>query len=952
MFSYIVKKIVGSQNEREIRKFSHIVDSVNSLEEEMISLTNAELRDRTHNYGEKIKNGFGINGADLTDGQRDELEEYLWEILPESFAIVREAARRTIGMRHFDVQIIGGIVLHKSRIAEMKTGEGKTLVAALPLFLNGVTGLGAHLVTVNDYLAARDATWMGPIYRLLGLNVGVINHDTSYLVDWENAEKAQNAIEKNQSVWPNEYLESEIPPERNLDVFSAFRTALVPCTRKDSYNAEITYGTNNEFGFDYLRDNMKFSLDDYVQRGHNFVIVDEVDSILIDEARTPLIISGPSEDSPKLYYDIDKVVKELKRDEDFTIDEKSKQVNLSETGTSKIEKVLGIENLYDPSNLETLHHVNQSLRAHNLFHKDVDYMVKDGSVIIVDEFTGRLMPGRRWSDGLHQAVEAKEGVDIESENQTLATITIQNFFRMYHKLAGMTGTADTEAFEFKNIYKLDVNVIPTHKPLIRQDHNDLIYRTQEEKFDAVCEEIKELNSEGRPILVGTTSIEQSEQLSSYLKRQNLPHQILNAKHHAKEAEIIAQAGRIGSITLATNMAGRGTDILLGGNPEFLAGSILRNKYKVETEEATVDQLEDATLEAKKICEDEKEQVKQLGGLHIIGTARHEARRIDNQLRGRAGRQGDPGSSRFYVSLQDDLMRIFASDRIKGVMEKLGWEKGQPIEHKMISKSIENAQKKVEERNFDIRKHLLEYDDVLNTQRDVVYTKRKEILSGGEALKENLYSIIDEVAYDISENYVPDKIDSDEYDQSELQKAVKRMFNIDIDFVETLEGDMSEGAVASLIMERAKEYYEEKEKEIGGETLRQVERFVMLQSLDYLWKDHLLNMDHLREGIGLRGYAQRNPLYEYKREGYDTFSLMMMRFNEEICEKLFKVQPLREIDIESIERKRQIDQQNMVLSRGEEQEQAPRQPVRRGKKIGRNDPCPCGSGLKYKKCCGR
>lgn len=952
MLSYIMKKIVGSQNDREIKRLQEVVDTVNKFEDQVVNLTNTQLKERTEEFRNNIKEQFSLNGKEPDEKTYEKLEEHLWEILPESFAIVREAARRTIGMRHFDVQVIGGIVLHNSRIAEMKTGEGKTLVAALPLFLNGITGLGSHLVTVNDYLASRDAQWMGPIYKLLGLNVGVINHDVSYLIEWDNEEKALKAIEANQSVWPEEYRGDEIPRERNLDVLSAFKTNLVKCTRKEAYKAEITYGTNNEFGFDYLRDNMKFSLDEYVQRGHNFVIVDEVDSILIDEARTPLIISGPSEDSTQLYYEIDNVVKGLKKEEDFTVDEKSKQVNLSESGTSRIENLLSINNLYDPTNLEILHHVNQALRAHNLFHKDVDYMIKDGAVVIVDEFTGRLMPGRRWSDGLHQAIEAKEGVDIESENQTLATITIQNYFRMYNKLAGMTGTADTEAFEFKNIYKLDVNVIPTHKPLIRNDMDDLVYRTQEEKFNAVCDEITELNSMGRPVLVGTTSIEQSEKLSSYLKRNDLNHQILNAKHHAKEAEIIAQAGRIGAITLATNMAGRGTDILLGGNPEFLAESILKRKHNVSPEEATPEQFEDATLEAKEICDDEKRKVKELGGLHIIGTARHESRRIDNQLRGRAGRQGDEGSSRFYVSLEDDLMRIFASDRISGVMNKLGWEKGQPIEHKMISKSIENAQKKVEARNFDIRKHLLQYDDVLNTQRDVVYTQRKEILSGGDNLKDSLYTITDQLAEEIAEGYIPEKLDTSEYDFSELEEVVKRIFNIDIDFENSTGEKISKETAAELISTKAKEYYEEKEQEIGEDILRQVERYVMLQSLDYLWKDHLLNMDHLREGIGLRGYAQKDPLHEYKREGFETFSSMMSRYNEEVCQKLYKVQPVNDMDMESIERKRKLEQDRMVLSRGEDQGEKNRQPVRRGKKIGRNEPCPCGSGLKYKKCCGK
>ncbi|MGI9534968.1 MAG: preprotein translocase subunit SecA, partial [Thermodesulfobacteriota bacterium] len=843
-------------------------------------------------------------------------------------------------------------VLHNGRIAEMKTGEGKTLVAALPLFLNGITGYGSHLVTVNDYLAGRDATWMGPIYNLLDLKVGVINHDASYIVDWEDPERANSAIEKNLSVWPTESLNEELPSEKNLEVLSAFKTTLAPCSRQDAYAANITYGTNNEFGFDYLRDNMKFSLDDYVQRDHFFGIVDEVDSILIDEARTPLIISGPSEDSTELYYEVDKIVNGLKLDQDFTLDEKSKQVNLTESGTSKVENLLNVKNIYDPTNLEYLHHVNQSLRAHSLFKKDVDYMIKDGEVVIVDEFTGRLMPGRRWSDGLHQAVEAKEDVQIENENQTLATITIQNYFRMYKKLSGMTGTADTEAAEFKNIYKLDVNVIPTHKPLMRHDHNDLIYKTEGEKYDAVCNEIKDLNEQGTPILVGTASIEQSEQLSKYLDKQSLKHNILNAKQHSKEAEIIAQAGRIGSITIATNMAGRGTDILLGGNPEFLARNILLKEHKTSEEDATVEQYEDSMIKAKNICEDEKNRVKELGGLHILATCRHEARRIDNQLRGRSGRQGDLGSSRFFISLEDDLMRIFASERIAGIMDKLGWEKGEPIEHKMITRSIENAQKKVEGRNFDIRKHLLEYDDVLNTQREVIYSLRKEIIHGGEELKEHFYQIVDILIEELVYSYLPEKMDSDT-DFGELHEAVKRIFNIDFEISDEISDNLTQDAITEFLQSKAKEYYEEKEEGIGSETLRHVERYIMLQTLDYLWKDHLLNMDHLREGIGLLGYAQKDPLLEYKREGFSMFTSTTERFNEEICEKLFKVQPVSDVDMQKMEEKRKQEEQNMVIGRGEDLGEEVKKPVRRtAKKVGRNDPCPCGSGLKYKKCHGK
>ncbi|HXG31623.1 MAG TPA: preprotein translocase subunit SecA [Thermodesulfobacteriota bacterium] len=947
MISYIMKKIIGSQNEREIKRLRSVVAYANGFEPELIKLPTSELIKKTEYFKDTIKSK--LNGYEELGEEEyfKRLEDALWEILPEAFAVVREASRRTLGMRHFDVQLIGGIALHQGKIAEMKTGEGKTLVAALPIYLNGITGHGAHLVTVNDYLARRDATWMGPIYKLLGLKVGVINHEVSYLVEWEDPERAERAIKNNLSVWPNEYMDVDIPPERNLEALAAFKTRLVECSRKEAYMADATYGTNNEFGFDYLRDNMKFSLEDYVQREHNYAIVDEVDSILIDEARTPLIISGPSEDSTRLYYEIDGVVRKLKKDIDFTVDEKTRQVTPTEEGSTKVERMLGINNIYDPVNLELLHHVIQALRAHNLFHRDVDYMVKDGKVIIVDEFTGRLMPGRRWSDGLHQAIEAKEGVEIESENQTLATITIQNYFRMYRKLAGMTGTADTEALEFKKIYNLDVVVIPTHKPMIRIDYNDSVYKTEREKFNAVVNEIKELHSLGRPALVGTTSIEKSEKLSKMLERLKINHQVLNAKHHEREAEIVAQAGRVGAITIATNMAGRGTDILLGGNPEFLAKDILRRKYGVEIHEAEPHQFEEAMLEARTICENEKKKVISLGGLHIIGTERHEARRIDNQLRGRSGRQGDPGSSRFYVSLEDDLMRIFASERISRVMDKLGWQEGEPIEAKLITKSIENAQKQVEARNFDIRKHLLEYDDVLNTQRDVVYTKRKEILAG-ETLKETLYEMVDELLDEIVSIYIPERQNSSDLDLKGLSEAVYRSFNIQINLDSLSLNGMKRADVKEFLREKVVNSYEEKEREIGSDTLRQIEKYVMLQTLDYLWKDHLLSMDHLREGIGLRGYAQKDPLYEYKKEGFEMFSQMMDRFNEDVCEKLFRVRPLSDVDMERLERRRRVEQRRMVLSRGEEER---KKPVRREQKVGRNDPCPCGSGKKYKKCCG-
>ncbi len=947
MISYIMKKIVGTQNEREIKKLHSVVARVNEFEYELIKLPTSELRNKTNYFGEGIKNR--LNGShNIEDGEYStKIEDALWEILPEAFAVVREASRRTLGMRPFDVQMIGGMFLHQGKIGEMKTGEGKTLVAALPIYLNGSTGHGAHLITVNDYLARRDATWMGPIYKLLGLKVGVINHEISYLVEWEDPERAEHAIKSNLSVWPNELTGVDVPSERNLEALAAFKTKLVECSRKEAYLADATYGTNNEFGFDYLRDNMKFSLEDYVQRELNYAIVDEVDSILIDEARTPLIISGPSEESTQLYYEIDSHVRKLRKEVDFTIDEKTRQVTLTEDGTTKIEKMLAVNNIYDPVNLELLHHVIQALRAHQLFQNDVDYIVKEGKVVIVDEFTGRLMPGRRWSDGLHQAVEAKEGVEIESENQTLATITIQNYFRMYGKLAGMTGTADTEALEFKKIYNLDVAVIPTHKPMIRIDQNDSVYKTEREKFGAVVDEIKRLHALGRPMLVGTTSVEKSEKLSRMLEKLRVNHQVLNAKQHEKEAEIVAQAGRIGAVTLATNMAGRGTDIILGGNPEFLAKEIIKRRFKVEPLKAEPHQFEEAMLEAKAICESERKKVLEVGGLQIIGTERHEARRIDNQLRGRSGRQGDPGLSRFYVSLEDDLMRIFASERISKIMDKLGWQEGDPIEHNLITKSIGNAQERVESRNFDIRKHLLEYDDVLNTQRDVVYTKRKEILSG-ENPKDSLYEIVDDLIEEIVPIYIPEKPNSQELDLKGLSDATYRGFNIQI----TPDGStntVKREDVIELLREKIRNSYEDKESQIGSETMRQVESYIRLQTLDYLWKDHLLSMDHLREGIGLRGYGQKDPLYEYKKEGYEMFSVMMNRFKEEVCEKLFRVKPVSEVDMERLERRRSIEQQRMVLSRGESEEK--KTPVRRERKIGRNDPCPCGSGKKYKKCCG-
>ena len=948
MISYIMKKIVGSQNQRQLKKLQMVVESAGEYEQQIKELSISDLYKKSDELKSRIKETINSNLDTDEDEFFDKLENTLLDILPEAFALVREASKRTLGMRHFDVQLVGGISLHQGNISEMKTGEGKTLVAALPLYLNGLTGYGAHLITVNDYLARRDALWMAPIYKLLGLNMGVINHEISYLIEWEDEAKAKKAIEQNLSVWPQQYSDLEIPPSRNLDALTSFKTKLVECSRQDAYRAEITYGTNNEFGFDYLRDNMKFSLEDYVQREHSFAIVDEVDSILIDEARTPLIISGPSEDSTDLYYQIDNIIKKLTKDKDFTIDEKTKQVTPTEDGSSKIEKILDINNIYDPANLELLHHVIQGLRAHYLFQNDVDYIVKEGQVIIVDEFTGRLMPGRRWSDGLHQAVEAKEGVQIENENQTLATITIQNYFRMYRKLSGMTGTADTEAFEFKNIYKLDVSVIPTNKVMIRDDQNDVIYKTEREKLNAAVDEIKEVTSKGRPILVGTTSIENSEKISKLLEKHKVKFQILNAKQHEKEAHIVAQAGRIGSVTIATNMAGRGTDIVLGGNPEFLAADIAKKTYNTELNELEEDEYEKVMIEAKDICDDEKKEVLQQGGLHIIATERHESRRIDNQLRGRAGRQGDPGSSRFYVALDDDLMRLFASEKITSIMDKLGWKEGEPIEASLISKSIENAQKKVESRNFDIRKHLLEYDDVLNTQRDVIYTKRKEILSG-ENIKDIFFEMIDDTISSIVMAYVPQKAKEDEVDYEEISETLKRLFNLEINTDEIKGYGLNHDEITESLRNRIVDTYNEKEEEIGEETLRQIEKFIILQTLDHLWKDHLLSMDHLREGIGLRGYAQKDPLQEYKREGYQMFTELMGRFNEEVCTKLFLVKPVNDVDIERLERRRKIEQERMIIGRGDSEEK--KKPVRREKKVGRNELCPCGSGKKYKKCHG-
>ena len=867
MFDF-VKKIIGTKNEREINRLMPVVEQINSFEPAISALSDEQLKNKTPEFKSRFAAG-----------------ETLDDILPEAFAVVREASKRILKMRHFDVQLMGGIILHQGVISEMKTGEGKTLVATLPVYLNALEGKGVHVVTVNDYLAKRDSQWMGKVYNFLGLSVGVIVHG---LTDEE---------------------------------------------RQLSYNSDITYGTNNEFGFDYLRDNMKYEFSQFVQRELNYAIVDEVDSILVDEARTPLIISGPSEDSTDKYYKIDKIIPKLQKEIDYTVDEKARTVILTEEGNIKAEKLLGAGNLYDPSNIELVHHILQGLKAYTLFKRDVDYVVKDGEVIIVDEFTGRLMPGRRWSDGLHQAVEAKEGVKIASENQTLATITFQNYFRMYNKLAGMTGTAATEAEEFAKIYNLDVLVVPTNQTMIRNDYPDMIYKSEKGKFNAVIKDIEENNSKGRPVLVGTISIEKSELLSSILKKRGIRHSVLNAKYHEKEAEIIVQAGRSSAVTIATNMAGRGTDIILGGNPSAVALDLLKDKPEYTEEDMT-----NALVEAEQHCRDDKEKVLAVGGLYIIGTERHESRRIDNQLRGRSGRQGDPGASRFYLSLEDDLMRIFGSDRISGLMGKLGMDDDIPIENIMVSRAIENAQKKVEAQNFDIRKHLLEYDDVMNKQRREIYAYRKEVLESRD-IKDKVFLMIDDIVEETISAYCPEDKGGEEWDIKGLKDAIYGTFSVSI-----TEAPDNFQVFYDTILAKVKNAYEAKENEVGSEVMRYLERMMVLQVVDSQWKDHLLAMDHLKEGIGLRGYGQRDPLVEYKKEGFDMFSEMSGRISSEIITRLFKIQVQRSQEAEVTRARRT----NLNYNRGDS---APTQPVTKGKKTGRNDPCPCGSGKKYKKCCG-
>ena len=826
MFNLIIQKIFGTKTERDLKKLQPYVNAVNELEPQMQKLSLSQLSEKTAGFKEKLSQGASLD-----------------DILIEAFAAVREVARRKLQMRHFDVQIMGGVVLHQGKIAEMKTGEGKTLVATLPAYLNALEGKGVHLVTVNDYLAKRDAEWMGPIYQTLGLELGIIQHDMPEL------------------------------------------------ERQKAYARDITFGTNNEFGFDYLRDNMKFRLSDLVQREHNFAIVDEVDSILVDEARTPLIISGPTEASTAIYYKVDNLVRKLKKEDHFKVDEKTRTAVLTEEGVAFAEKFLNVKNLYDLHHMDMIHAVNQALKAHQLFKKDVDYMLKEGKVVIVDEFTGRLMPGRRYSDGLHQALEAKEKVRIEAEYQTLASVTFQNYFRMYAKLAGMTGTAVTEATEFHSIYNLDVVEIPTNKPLIRLENHDVIYRTTKEKWNAVVEEIMENHEKGRPVLVGTISIENSEHLSTLLRKKGIPHNVLNAKYHEMEAKIIAQAGRVGAVTLATNMAGRGVDILLGGNPEYLAKDKLKKKG-IETSDDNAEEYEKLLTEAKGTTTPENKKVLDMQGLHIIGTERHEARRIDNQLRGRSGRQGDPGSSRFYLSLEDDLMRIFGSDRLSGLMARIGMEEGIPIEHKMVSKAIERAQKQVEGQNFSIRKHLLEYDDVMNKQRESIYKLRRDILHG-KNMREHMLELITTLVEWIMENHTNQEQSPDDWDIEGFNKAVGAQFGIDTEGLKIDWDTINYEELKEKTTETLKELYTEKEKIIGTDRMREFERVIMLQIIDSQWKDHLLGMDYLKEGIGLRGYGQRDPLVEYKKESYDMYQAMMDRIEDDTIRYLFLLQPVEE-----------------------------------------------------------
>jgi preprotein translocase subunit SecA len=983
----VIAKIFGTQNERDIKRLQPIIQRINELEPQMQALSEEQLRAKTDEFRQRVRQRLEEEfGAELnrkrgretavdedsgdevesyqgplekTDRYKRTLQEALDDVLPEAFAVVREAGRRVLNMRHYDVQLIGGMVLHQGKIAEMKTGEGKTLVATLPVYLNALAGRGVHVVTVNDYLAKRDSEWMGKIYSFLGMSVGVIVHE------------------------------------------------LDDSQRRQAYAADITYGTNNEFGFDYLRDNMKFDLNDRVQRGHHYAIVDEVDSILIDEARTPLIISGPSEESTDKYYRVDRIIPKLVAGEeigfgeekhytgDYVVDEKFRNVLVTDEGWEKVEKLLGIDNIADPENWDLKHHVETAVKAHALYRRDVEYVVKDGEVIIVDEFTGRLMPGRRWSDGLHQAIEAKEGVKIERENQTLATVTFQNYFRMYSKLAGMTGTAETEAEEFDKIYRLEVVVIPTNRPLRRLENPDIVYRTEKEKYFAVADDIQKINAESRPVLVGTTSIEKSERISDLLKRKNVKHVVLNAKYHEREAEIVAQAGRKGMVTIATNMAGRGTDILLGGNPEFmakqecvkqgwaqpvvsLAGEIdvkaddasqIRFYYQGTEYQMDLAQWNETFERYKAETDREHEEVVQAGGLHILGTERHEARRIDNQLRGRAGRQGDPGSSRFFLSLEDDLMRIFAKEWVSKLLQRLGMEEGVPIESKLISRRIEAAQKAVEAQNFESRKHLLEYDDVMNKQRLAVYGLRDQLLEGVDQKELILEDYVAGMLADLLDQYCATNLHPDQWDLGGLRNQVMTKFGVDI----VLEGikaeELNRTELGDAVFGKLKERYNAKEALIGVEQMRYHERMIMLSVLDAQWKDHLLSMDHLKEGIGLRGYGQKDPLVEYKRESFDMFEAMMARFQEETVRYLYLMQIIDSSTGQPVDMSRQKQkpattsmddfEQEFQRRKRRELEQArmagadlqPVQQRRSGNKVGPNERCPCGSGKKYKKCHG-
>ncbi|MGI1669129.1 MAG: preprotein translocase subunit SecA [Neptuniibacter sp.] len=910
MLTGLFKKVFGSKNDRELKRMSKVVKTINALEDDLEKLTDEQLKQKTVEYRQRLSEG-----------------EALDKILPEAFATVREASKRVMGMRHFDVQMIGGMTLHDGKVAEMRTGEGKTLVATLAVYLNALPGDGVHVVTVNDYLASRDAEWMRPLYEALGLTVGIV-------VSGQD-----------------------------------------PQTKKAAYAADITYGTNNEFGFDYLRDNMAFSTEEKAQRGFNFAVVDEVDSILIDEARTPLIISGPAEDSSQLYIAINKLIPQLSRfdgeidpqdetqviEEHFAVDEKNRTVELTEAGHTAVEEMLTKEglleegdSLYAPQNLNLLHHVLAGLRAHNLYQRDVDYIVQNNEVVIVDEHTGRMMPGRRWSEGLHQAVEAKEGVSVQNESQTFASTTFQNYFRLYNKLSGMTGTADTEAFELRQIYGLDVVVIPTNRPVSRKDENDLVYLTVEEKYEAIIKEIRACQELKRPVLVGTASIESSELISSWLKKEKVEHNVLNAKNHGREASIISQAGRPGAVTIATNMAGRGTDIVLGG--------------KLETEIAELENpTEDQVAELTKSWEERHQQVLEAGGLHIVGTERHESRRIDNQLRGRAGRQGDPGSSRFFLSLEDDLMRIFASDRVRQLMQALGMEHGEAIEHKMVSNAIEKAQRKVEGRNFDIRKALLEYDDVANDQRTVIYEQRNDLMST-EDVSETVDAIRDEVVANKFSEYVPPQSLEEQWDIAGLEKALETDFGVKIPVQEWLDTDdtLHEETLHQKVYDHILEVYKQKEVQVGEQTMRTFEKQVMLQVLDTLWKEHLQTMDHLRQGIHLRGYAQKNPKQEYKRESFHLFQELLENIKRDVIRILSHVQVQQPEDVEEMEKQRreQAERQQMDFTHdqssamGDESEpssedaetQAPF--TREGRKVGRNEPCTCGSGKKYKQCCGK